>query len=97
MDKEETIKQLQEYIKEFEARWMMRTSLENVQSLDIWRAIWMVEKSDAMKMHEQWIEETLKRKPKHSKPGLPIEPWHVLAALGGIFVLLVAIGKLIHP
>ncbi len=56
----------------------------------------MVEKSDAMRQHEKWMEETLKRKPKHAKDGLPIQPWHGLAALGALFVLLVVIGYLIH-
>ncbi len=57
----------------------------------------MVEKSDAMKTHEQWIDETLKRKPKHRKEGLPVEPWHVLMGLGAIAALLVLIGALLHP
>lgn len=56
----------------------------------------MVEKSDAMKMHEKWIEETLKNKPKHTKEGLPVQPWHVLLGLGAIFVLLILIGSLIN-
>jgi len=56
----------------------------------------LVEKSDAMRQHEKWMEETLKRKPKHAKDGLPIQPWHGLAALGALFVLLVVIGYLIH-
>lgn len=56
----------------------------------------MVEKSDAMKTHEKWIEETLKHKPKHTREGLPVQPWHALAVLGGLFVLLVVIGSLIN-
>ncbi len=56
----------------------------------------MVEKSDAMKTHEKWIEETLKQKPKHKREGLPIQPWHALAVLSGVFVLLVVIGSLIN-
>ncbi len=56
----------------------------------------MVEKSDAMRQHEKWIEETMKRKPKHVKEGLPIKPWHGLAALTALFVLMVIIGYLIH-
>ncbi len=55
----------------------------------------MVEKSDAMKMHDKWTEETLKNKPKHTKEGLPIQPWHVLIGLGVIFVLLIIAGSLI--
>jgi hypothetical protein len=56
----------------------------------------MVEKSDAMKTHEKWIEETLKNKPKHTREGLPIQPWHVLLGLGGLLVLMVVIGTLMH-
>lgn len=56
----------------------------------------MVEKSDAMKAHEKWIEETLKHKPKHAKEGLPIQPWHVLLALGALFVLMIVIGTVLH-
>ncbi len=56
----------------------------------------MVEKSDAMKAHEKWIEETLKHKPKHKREGLPIEPWHALIALGGLLALLAVIGSLIN-
>lgn len=57
----------------------------------------MVEKSDAMKAHEKWIEETLKHKPKHTREGLPVQPWHALLALGGLLVIMVVIGTLIHP
>jgi hypothetical protein len=56
----------------------------------------LVEKSDAMKQHEKWIEETMKHKPKHTKEGLPIEPWHALLFLGALLVLMVVIGSLIH-
>ena len=56
----------------------------------------MVEKSDAMKQHEKWIEETLKHKPKHTKEGLPIQPIHALIFLGALFALTVVIGYLIH-
>ena len=56
----------------------------------------MVEKSDAMRQHEKWIEETLKQKPKHKREGLPIKPWHGLVFLGLLFVLMVLIGELIH-
>jgi hypothetical protein len=61
-----------------------------------WRADEMVEKSDAMKTHEKWIEETLKNKPKHTREGLPIQPWHVLLGLGRLLVLMVVIGTLMH-
>jgi hypothetical protein len=61
-----------------------------------WRADEMVEKSDAMKTHEKWIEETLKNKPKHTREGLPVQPWHVLLGLGMLLVLMVVIGTLIH-
>jgi len=50
----------------------------------------MVEKSDAMRQHEKWIEETIKHKPKHTKEGLPI------IFLGGLFALAILIGYLIH-
>jgi len=56
----------------------------------------LVEKSDAMRQHEKWMEETMKRKPKHAKDGLPIQPWHGLAFLAALFVLLIVIGYLIH-
>ncbi len=56
----------------------------------------MVEKSDAMKTHEKWIEETLKHRPKHTKEGLPVQPWHVLIALGALFVLMIVIGTMLH-
>lgn len=56
----------------------------------------MVEKSDAMRQHEKWIEETMKRKPKHKREGLPIQPWHALVFMGVLFVLMVLIGELIH-
>lgn len=55
-----------------------------------------MEKSDAMKQHEKWIEETMKHKPKHTQDGLPIEPWHALFFLGAVLVLMVVIGSLIH-
>jgi hypothetical protein len=56
----------------------------------------MVEKSDAMKTHEKWIEETLKNKPKHTREGLPVQAWHVLLGLGGLLVLMVVIGTMMH-
>ena len=56
----------------------------------------MVEKSDAMRQHEKWIAETMKHKPKHTREGLPIQPWHVLIFFGGLFALTILIGYLIH-
>jgi len=56
----------------------------------------LVEKSDAMKQHEKWIEDTVKRKPKHPKEGLPIEPWHALIFLGVLLVIMIIIGALLH-
>ncbi len=56
----------------------------------------MIEKSDVMKQHEKWIDETLKNKPKHTRDGLPIQPWHALAFLGVLLVLSVVIGSLLH-
>jgi hypothetical protein len=56
----------------------------------------MIEKSDAMKQHEKWIEETMKHKPKQRNEGLPIQPWHGLAFLALLFVLTIVIGHLIH-
>jgi hypothetical protein len=56
----------------------------------------LIEKSDAMKQHEKWIEETMKHKPKHTREGLPVEPWHVLFFLGALLVLMVVVGSLIH-
>jgi hypothetical protein len=56
----------------------------------------LIEKSDAMKQHEKWIEETMKHKPKHTREGLPVEPLHVLFFLGALFVLMVVVGSLIH-
>jgi hypothetical protein len=56
----------------------------------------MVEKSDAMRQHEKWIEETMKHKPKHKSEGLPVQPWHVLIFVGGLFALAILIGYLIH-
>jgi hypothetical protein len=52
----------------------------------------MIDKSDAMKAHERWIEDTLKHKPKRKNDGLPVEPWHGLLVLGLILVLLIVIG-----
>jgi len=57
----------------------------------------MVEKSDAMKQHEKWIEETIKHKPKHTREGLPIRPIHAIFALLGILVALLLIGAMLHP
>ena len=56
----------------------------------------LVEKSDAMRQHEKWTEETLKRKPKHTREGLPIQPWHGLAFLGALFAMMVLIGYLLY-
>jgi len=56
----------------------------------------MIEKSDAMKMHEKWTEETLRNKPKHTNEGLPVQPWHVLLGLGGIIVFVFIISSLLH-
>jgi hypothetical protein len=56
----------------------------------------VLEKSDAMKQHEKWMEETIKRKPKHTREGLPVQPWHGLAALMILFVLMVLIGYILH-
>jgi hypothetical protein len=56
----------------------------------------LIEKSDVMKQHEKWIDETLKNKPKHTRDGLPIQPWHALAFLGVLLVLSVVIGSLLH-
>ena len=56
----------------------------------------MIDKSDAMKQHEKWIEETLKNKPKHTRDGLPIQPWHALIFLGLLLALSAVIGSLIH-
>jgi len=50
----------------------------------------VVEKSDAMKTHEKWIEETMRQKPKKKDPEigeLPIKAWHAFAVLAA-FVLL---------
>ena len=54
----------------------------------------MLKKSEAMLQHEKWTEETLKNKPKHTKEGLPIQPWYILLGLAGIFVLMILIGSL---
>jgi hypothetical protein len=56
----------------------------------------MMEKSDVMKQHEKWVEETIKRKPKHTREGLPIQPWHGLAFLMMLFALAVVIGSILH-
>ena len=56
----------------------------------------MMEKSDAMKQQEKWMEETLKHKPKHTREGLPIQPWHGLLFLALLFTLMIVIGYLIH-
>jgi hypothetical protein len=56
----------------------------------------LVEKNDVMRQYEKWVEETLKHKPKHTREGLPIQPWHVLAFLLFLFAFLVVIGYLIH-
>jgi len=49
-----------------------------------------------MRQHEKWIEDTVKRKPKHPKEGLPIEPWHALIFLGVVLVVMIIIGSLLH-
>jgi hypothetical protein len=56
----------------------------------------VIEKSDAMKQHEKWIEETMKRKPKHKREGLPVQPIHALAVLMILLALTVVIGYIIH-
>jgi len=52
----------------------------------------MIEKSDAMKQQEKYTEEILKHKPKHTRGGGPIQPWHGLAFLALMFVLMVVVG-----
>jgi len=62
-----------------------------------WREeILVMQKSDAMKQQEKWTEEMLKHKPKHTREGLPIEPWHGLIFLALLLVLMIVIGYLIH-
>jgi hypothetical protein len=56
----------------------------------------MMEKNDAMRQQEKATEEILKHRPKHSRKGGPIEPWHGLAFMALLFVLMVVIGYLIH-
>jgi hypothetical protein len=56
----------------------------------------MIEKSDAMRQQEKFTEEILKHKPKHTRKGGPIEPWHGLAFLAFLFVLMIVVGYLIH-
>jgi hypothetical protein len=56
----------------------------------------VIEKSDAMKQQEKMTEDILKHKPKHAREGGPIQPWHGLAFLALLFVLLVVVGYLIH-
>jgi len=56
----------------------------------------MIEKNDAMKQQEKMTEEILKHKPKHTRGGGPIQPWHGLAVLALLFVLMVVVGYLIH-
>jgi hypothetical protein len=56
----------------------------------------MIEKSDAMKQQEKFTEEILKHRPKHTREGGPIQPWHGLAFLALLFVLMVVVGYLIH-
>ena len=55
-----------------------------------------MQKSDAMKQQEKWTKEILKHKPKHTREGLPIEPWHGLIFLALLLVLMIVIGYLIH-
>jgi hypothetical protein len=55
-----------------------------------------MEKSDDMKQQEKMTEEILKHKPKHARKGGSIEPWHGLAFLALLFVLMVVVGYLIH-
>jgi hypothetical protein len=56
----------------------------------------MIEKSDAMKPVEKFTEEILMHRPKHTQGGGPIEPWHGLAFMALLFVLMVVVGYLIH-
>ena len=55
-----------------------------------------MEKNDAMKQQEKMTEEILKHKPKHTREGGPIQPWHGLAFLALLFVLMVVVGYLIY-
>ena len=56
----------------------------------------MMEKSDAMRQQEKFTEEILKHKPKHTREGGPIQPWHGLAFVAFLFVLMIVAGYLIH-
>lgn len=56
----------------------------------------MIEKSDAMRQQDKFTEEILKHRPKHTSEGGPIQPWHGLAFLALLFVLMIVIGYLIH-
>jgi hypothetical protein len=55
----------------------------------------LIEKSDAMKQQEKMTEEILKHRPKRKREGGAIQPWHGLAFLALLFVLMVVIGYLI--
>ena len=55
-----------------------------------------MEKSDVMKQHEKWVEETIKRKPKHTREGLPVQPIHVLIVLMFLLALTAVIGYILH-
>ncbi len=50
----------------------------------------MVEKSDAMKMHEQWINEVVAHKPKHSARGFRYDVRNWILAVVVILVIVVA-------
>jgi hypothetical protein len=56
----------------------------------------MIEKSDAMRQQEKFTEEILKNRPKHTREGGPIQPWHGLAFLAVLFTLMIVAGYLIH-
>lgn len=56
----------------------------------------MMEKNDAMRQQEKFTEEIMKHKPKHIRVGGPIQPWHGLAFLALLFVLMIVAGYLIH-
>lgn len=56
----------------------------------------MMEKSDSMKQQDKFTDEILKHRPKHAREGGPIQPWHGLAFLALLFVLMVVLGYLIH-
>ncbi|MCX6678934.1 MAG: hypothetical protein NTX42_01015 [Methanothrix sp.] len=55
-----------------------------------------MEKNDAMKQQEKMTEEILKNRPKTAREGGLIQPWHGLAFLAMLLVLMVVLGYLIH-